>query len=337
MVFVLCSLPQKKCRRDIPTQQSTQPSAPQAGKSEKGHLKSCSADVLESQTAPEAAQSNSVCPCPSVHVPGSSGSSQPRAGPNLAQSTRSVPTQTPGSPLGSCDTCSSAHASLHKVGRAITSICQSQNIPSALSKFQEVLEDSTGKRNLSAADMSYWASEQSKDLSRISKHLQGLLQQLNPVKAELEEMGRQKEKLQKQVEEFSRKLQAEKDTRAEQQRKAEQSLEAKDKEHSEAVARLEQDKDDLRRGTELFPASPPRPGGICRTRTESMGKFWPQHNQSRAFCRCWGIFPAVRLILSSGSCLSVLSLHDHWMKTLWCGCLLPLGLGIFWFFFSLRN
>lgn len=315
--FLLCSLPQEKdCRQETPTQQSTPPPPPQAGKPEKEHLKCSLPNVLESETAPEAAQSTSVCSCPSVHVLGSSGSSQARAGPSPAPSTCSVPTQTPGSPLGSCDTCSSAQASLHEVGRAITSICQSHNIPSALSKFQEVLEDSTGRRNLSAADMSYWASEQSKDLSRISKHLQGLLQQVNPMKAELEEMGKQKEKLQKQVhdfsrklqkqvEDFSRKLQAEKDTQAEQQRKAEQSLKAKDKEHSEAVARLERDKDDLRRGTELFPASPPRPEGICRRRTESMGKFWPHHKQSRAFCRCWGIFPAVRLIPGSGSWLSV--------------------------------
>ncbi|NXH55827.1 CC157 protein, partial [Rhabdornis inornatus] len=243
---------EKDCRWEIPTQQSTPLSAPQAGKYQKEHLKSFSPDVLESGTAPEGAQSTSVCLCPSVHVLGSSGSFQPRAGSSRAQSTCTVPTQTPGSPLGSCDTCSSAQASLHAVGRAITSICQSQNIPSALSKFQEALEDSAGRRNLSATDMSYWAAEQSKDLSRINKHLQGLLQQVNPVKAELEKMGKQKEKLQKQVEDFSRKLQAEKDTQAEQRRKAEQSLKAKEKEHSEAVARLERDKDDLRRGTELL-------------------------------------------------------------------------------------
>ncbi|XP_064248803.1 coiled-coil domain-containing protein 157 isoform X1 [Passer domesticus] len=214
----------------------------QAGKHQKEHLE-CLPEVLESGTAPEAAQPTSVCPNPSA---------QPRAGPSLAPSTRSVPTQTPGSPLGSCDTCSSAQASLHEVGRAITSICQSQNIPSALSKFQEVLGDSAGRRNLSATDMSYWASEQSKDLSRINKHLQGLLQQVNPLKAELAEMGKQKEKLQKQVEDFSRKLQAEKDIQAEQQKKAEQSLKAKEKECSKAVARLEQDKDDLRRGAALL-------------------------------------------------------------------------------------
>ncbi|NXO81521.1 CC157 protein, partial [Sitta europaea] len=243
---------EKDSRGEIPTQQSTPSSAAQAGKYQKEHQKCLLPDGLESGTAPEAAQSTWVCPCASGHVLGSSGSSQPRAGPSRAQSTHSVPTQTPGSPLGSCDTCSSTQASLQEVSRAITSICQSHNIPSAASKFQEVLEGSTGRRSLSATDMSYWASEQSKDLSRINKHLQGLLQQVNPVKAELEEMCKQKEKLQKQVEDFSRKLQAQKNIQAEQQRKAEQSLQAKDKEHSETVARLERDKEDLRRGTELL-------------------------------------------------------------------------------------
>ncbi|XP_063029022.1 coiled-coil domain-containing protein 157 [Melospiza melodia melodia] len=215
----------------------------QVGKCQQEHLKSILPEVLESGTASEDAQPSSVCPDPSA---------QPRAGPSPALSTRSVPTQTPGPPLGSCDSCSSAQASLHEVGRAITSICQSQNIPSALSKFQEVLEDGTGRRNLSAADMSYWASEQSKDLSRINKHLQGLLQQLNPVRAELEQMGKQKDKLQKQVEDFSRKLQAEKSIQAEQQKAAEQSLKAKEKEHSKAVARLEEEKDELRREAALL-------------------------------------------------------------------------------------
>ncbi|KFP86145.1 Coiled-coil domain-containing protein 157, partial [Acanthisitta chloris] len=232
--------------QEISTQQSAPHSTPQAGKPEKEHPKCCSPDVLE-RSAPEAAQANSVCQSPSVCAPGSS--SQPRAAPSLDQGTQTVP---PASPVGSCDMCSSAQASLREVGRAITSICQSQNIPSALSKFQEVLEDNTGRRSLSTMDMSSWASEQSKDLSQIHEHLQGLLQQVNPVKAELEELRKQKEELQKQVEDFSQRLQAEKETQVQQQRKAEQSLKAKDKEHSEAVARLEQDKNDLWRGVALL-------------------------------------------------------------------------------------
>ncbi|NXT90909.1 CC157 protein, partial [Anhinga rufa] len=242
------------CRKEIPIPQSTS----QAGKPEEECLKHRSPDILELRNSTKFAQSTSLCPSSSVHAPDSdaSGSSLPRAACSAAKSSRSIPTQTTGSSLGPCDTCASAQATLHEVGNAVTSICQSQNIPSALSRFQEMVEESKGRRTLSATDMSYWASEQSKDLSRISKHLQMLLQQVTPLKSKLEESEKQKDKLQKQVEDFSRLLQAEKETQAQQRKEAEQNLEVKKKDYLEAVARLEQDKDDLRRGTVLCCVSP---------------------------------------------------------------------------------
>ncbi|NWH52414.1 CC157 protein, partial [Fregata magnificens] len=238
------------CGKEIPTLQSTS----QAGKPEKEQLKHLSPDILELRTSTKLAQSTSLCPSLSVRAPESdaSGSSMPRAACSVAESSRSIATQTTVSSLGPCDTCASAQATLREVGKAITSICQSQNIPSALSRFRETVEESTGRRTLSATDMSYWASEQSKDLSRISKHLQMLLQQVNPLKSELEESEKQKGKLRKQVEDFSRLLQAEKETQAQQRKEAEQNLEVKKKDYLEAVARLERDKDNLRRGTVLL-------------------------------------------------------------------------------------
>ncbi|OPJ75181.1 coiled-coil domain-containing protein 157 [Patagioenas fasciata monilis] len=245
-------LAEKKAgKEELPALQPT----PQAGNAEKKHPKHSLPDVLEIRTSTEVPKSTS--PCPSSSVRGSDsvtpGSSVPRAAGSAAASSHSVPTQTAGSAPGACDTCASAQASLRQVGKAITSVCQSQNIPSALSRFQEMVEDPTGpSRTLSATDLSYWAVEQSKDLARISKHLQTLLQQVNPLKSELQESQKQKDELRKKVEDFSRLLQAEKETQAQQRRKAEQSLKVKNKEHLEAVARLEQDKDDLRRGAALL-------------------------------------------------------------------------------------
>ncbi|NWX40517.1 CC157 protein, partial [Steatornis caripensis] len=263
-------LPAKKkaCRKEIPTLQST----PQASKPEKKHLKHCLPDVLQLRTSTEAAQSASLCPSSSVCAPDSDASCSPLPRPacSVAESRRSVSTQTTGSSLQACDTCACAQASLHEVGKAITSICQSQNIPSALSRFQETVEDTTGRRNLSATDIRYWASEQSKDLSRISKHLQMLLQQLNPLKSELEESEKQKDELRKQVEDFSRLLQVEKETQAQQQKKAQQTLEVKNKKYLKAVARLEQDKDDLRRGTVLLPVCCVSPEATKTTLLEEM-------------------------------------------------------------------
>ncbi|NXN29308.1 CC157 protein, partial [Nycticryphes semicollaris] len=236
----------KACRKENPTLQPI----PKAEKP-KESLKHGSPAALELRTSTEVAWSASPS---GVH--GQDGNalchSLPRAACSTADSSRSIHTQTTGSSLGPCATCTSIQASLHKVGKTITSICQSQNIPSALSRFQEMMEEPTGRRTLSATDMSYWASEQSKDLSQISKHLQLLLQQVNPLKLELEESEKQKDKLQKQVEDFSQLLQAEKETQAQQRKEAEQSLEVKHREYLEAVARLEQDKNDLRRGRVLF-------------------------------------------------------------------------------------
>ncbi|NXL45275.1 CC157 protein, partial [Podilymbus podiceps] len=263
----------KACRKENPTPQP----APQAGKREKDNLKRSLPDLLELRTSTEVARSTSLRPPSSLRAPGSdaSGSSLPRAACSTAKSSRGVPAQMSGSPLGACDTCASTQASLREVGNAITSICQSQNIPSALGRFQEMVEDAVGRRTLSAKDVSYWASEQSKDLSRISKHLQMLLQQVNPLKSELEESGKQKDKLQKQVEDFSRLLQAEKETQAQQRKQAEQNLAVKTKEHVEAVARLERDKDDLRRGTGV---GPPRD-----TLSGSFSPLLPSLGQSHRF------------------------------------------------------
>ncbi|XP_061226462.1 coiled-coil domain-containing protein 157 isoform X2 [Neopsephotus bourkii] len=223
------------------------PSSPRAGTPEKEPSKHCLPNVLEPRSSRNIAPSTSLCLPSGVLTPasGASGSSPPRAA-------NSVPMQPPGTTPGPCATCTSVQGCLHEVGKAITSICQSQNIPSALSRFQEVVGDTAGRRTLSATDVSYWASEQSKDLSRISKHLQMLLQQVQPLRAELHESEKQKEKLQRQVEDMAWLLQVEKDTHVQQQQEAQQSLEAKNKEHLEAVGRLERAKDDLQRGAALL-------------------------------------------------------------------------------------
>ncbi|NWQ89828.1 CC157 protein, partial [Burhinus bistriatus] len=250
----------KACRKENPTLRSTS----KAEKPKKERLKHCSPAALELRTPTEVAQSASPHPSSGVCVPDANAlcSPLPRAACSMAESSRSIPVQMTELPLGHCDACANAQASLHEVSKTITSICRSQNIPSALSRFQEMVEDTRRRRTLSATDMSYWASEQSKDLSRISKHLQMLLQQVNPLKSELEESKKQKDKLRKQVEDFSQLLQAEKETQAQQRKEAEQRLEVKNKEYLEAVARLERDKDDLRRGTVLF-SCPAWPKVLC--------------------------------------------------------------------------
>ncbi|XP_048820354.1 coiled-coil domain-containing protein 157 isoform X1 [Lagopus muta] len=233
---------EKTCRKDIAALQSTS----EAERTAKECLKDCLPSTSESSTPPGAAQPSS----PWQAVSNTSGSSQPRSAWSTEGSC-SIHMQA-AEPPAPCDTCDSFQAGFQEVSKAIISICQSQNIPSALSRFQEVVEGTEGRRILSASDVSYWVSEQSKDLSCINKHLHTLLEQLSPLKSELSESKKEKDELQKQVEDFARLLQVEKETQARQRKEAEQSLEVKNKEHLEAVARLEQDKDDLRRGAALL-------------------------------------------------------------------------------------
>ncbi|NWR66732.1 CC157 protein, partial [Bucorvus abyssinicus] len=239
------------CRKELPTPQPTA----WAGSPEE-HPKHSSPEVPKIRPSAELAQSTAPSLLPSVRALASDapasdtpGSSLPQAARSMAPSTPSLCPQATGVLPGSCDTCTAAQASLHQVGTAIADLCQSQNIPSALAKFQEAAERARGRRNLSATDVSFWAAEQSRDLSRINKYLQLLLQQVDPLKAELKELKKEKDKLQGQVEDFPWLLQAERESQAQQRKEAEQHLELKSKEHGEAVARLEQDKDKLQRGT----------------------------------------------------------------------------------------
>ncbi|NXJ15283.1 CC157 protein, partial [Odontophorus gujanensis] len=233
----------KTCRKDIAAPQST----PEAERTAKECLKDCLPSTLEPSMPPGAAQPSSLCQA----VSNTSGSSQPRAACSTVEHGHSIPMQA-AEPPAPCDSCASTQAGLQEVSKAITSICQSQNIPSSLSRFQEMVEGTAGRRILSATDVSCWVSEQSKDLSCISKHLHTLLELVNPLKSELAESKKEKDELQKQVEDFAQLLQVEKEAQAQQKKEAEQSLEIKNKEHLEAVARLEKDKDDLRRGTVLL-------------------------------------------------------------------------------------
>ncbi|XP_037366772.1 coiled-coil domain-containing protein 157 isoform X2 [Talpa occidentalis] len=83
------------------------------------------------------------------------------------ENTRSVHSQTVETALVPCDACTSVQGSLQEVGKVVISLCQSQNLPSSLGQFQQLVQDSMGLRPLPAATVGHWATEQSKDLTRL--------------------------------------------------------------------------------------------------------------------------------------------------------------------------
>ncbi|KAM5200325.1 coiled-coil domain-containing protein 157 isoform 2-T4 [Hipposideros larvatus] len=136
------------------------------------------------------------------------------------EDTRSIHSQTVETALVPCDACTSVQGSLREVGQVVISLCQSQNLPSSLDQFQQLVQDSMGLRPLPAAAVGHWAAEQSKDLTRLSKHVGALNQLVGPLRAQLEEAEGQKDSLRKQVSELEQTLQQE---QGERQRQADET------------------------------------------------------------------------------------------------------------------
>nr|XP_020036386.1 coiled-coil domain-containing protein 157 [Castor canadensis] len=141
-----------------------------------------------------------------------------------SENTKSVHSQTIETALVACDACTSVQGSLKEVGKAVISLCQSQNLPSSLGHFQQLVQDSMGLKPLPAATMGHWAAEQSKDLARLSKHVGALTQLVGPLRAQLEEAEGQKDGLRKQVGKLEQALQREQGERQQQAEEAERSL-----------------------------------------------------------------------------------------------------------------
>ncbi|XP_025789357.1 coiled-coil domain-containing protein 157-like [Puma concolor] len=140
------------------------------------------------------------------------------------KNSRSVHSQTVETALVPCDACISVQGSLREVGNMVISLCQSQNLPSSLGQFQQLVQDNMGLRPLPAATMGHWAAEQSKDLTRLSKHVGALAQLVGPLRAQLEEAEGQKDGLRKQVGELEQALQQEQGERRRQADEAAQHL-----------------------------------------------------------------------------------------------------------------
>ncbi|KAI4536430.1 hypothetical protein MG293_013822 [Ovis ammon polii] len=132
-----------------------------------------------------------------------------------AENTRSVHCQTVETALVPCDACTSVQGSLREVGKVVINLCQSQNLPSSLGRFQQLVQDSMGHRPLPAATVGLWVAEQSKDLARLGKLM-------GPLRAQLEEAEGQKDGLRRQVGELEQALQQERAARQRQAEEAEQ-------------------------------------------------------------------------------------------------------------------
>ncbi|XP_072103612.1 coiled-coil domain-containing protein 157-like isoform X1 [Mobula birostris] len=220
-------------------------------KAEIERLKSCSPVSPGSSSTTSSMKSAVMTQVPMSATPTlhSALSGTPRNSvPGIATDTRSIGSQTVESALVPCDACARTQATLKNVSNSIITICHNQNIPSAISRFQDVVKETLGDGIMTATDVAYWASEQNKDLARINKHLTELMNSINPLKAELQATEEQQNKMKKKVDNFNKELEKEKEQQLLKIKEFNNQIEEIKKNNSETVAKLEKDKETLRKG-----------------------------------------------------------------------------------------
>ena len=113
----------------------------------------------------------------------------------LTKTCKDVPTQTYDTAFVPCEACSRTQENLIAVGQVVMKVCESQGLPSSLAKQKRLLKQSL----LAAADVSRWAAEQNRDLSRINDHLDNLYAQINPLQEKLNKSRERRKALEEQV------------------------------------------------------------------------------------------------------------------------------------------
>ncbi|XP_073675892.1 uncharacterized protein [Garra rufa] len=153
-------------------------------------------------------------------------------------STHTVGCQTVESALVPCEACACVQTVMKDSSDALVSLCQSLGLPCSMLGFLEAVEETQQLGRLSVCDISQWASEQRRDISRVGKHV------LEPLKKKLKETEMEQENLRKQLSEMVRR---EKEERKKMEEEWERRMQEVKSNGEEVVKRLKQEKEDLKR------------------------------------------------------------------------------------------
>ncbi|KAK7146350.1 hypothetical protein R3I93_013940 [Phoxinus phoxinus] len=168
------------------------------------------------------------------------------AGSCVSRSPHAVSCQTVESSLVPCEACACVQAVMKESSDALVSLCQSLGLPCSMQGFLEAVEETQQLGRLSACDISQWASEQRKDMSRVGKHVLEVRETVEPLKKKLKETEMERDKLRKQLSETVRR---EKEERRKMEEECERRMQEVKVKGEEAVRRL---KEELKRGVTLL-------------------------------------------------------------------------------------
>lgn len=141
-----------------------------------------------------------------------------------------------------CEACGMVQRNLRQIGDTIINMCQSQKLPSSLQKFQPLVAEMEW---LSSIDVARWVSEQSKDISRMNKHLDNLMATINPLKQELENSEKKTRKLEIRVANFDKDMAREREVQEALQKQFEIKIKNLEDSHRETVYLINKQKDEI--------------------------------------------------------------------------------------------
>ncbi|XP_077995567.1 coiled-coil domain-containing protein 157-like [Glandiceps talaboti] len=163
---------------------------------------------------------------------------------SIAKDTRTVPCQTLETAFVPCGACATVQLGLKEVSNMIVDVCKTQGLPSSVAKHKAQEHQSV----MSSNDVSRWVGEQSKDLSRINKHLENLMNTIEPLKSDLAASQEKCVKLDEKVNRFDKDLKKEKEKQSSLIRQHEAKLKEVEKTHQDSITIVERTNNDLKSG-----------------------------------------------------------------------------------------
>ncbi|XP_076815652.1 coiled-coil domain-containing protein 157-like [Clavelina lepadiformis] len=95
-----------------------------------------------------------------------------------------------------CEVCDRTQTCLHEVGKSLVHVCKSQGLPTAL---EDYIAKQTDSSLMSIAELSRWKNLQKRDLSRIDRHLDSLMKQINPLKQNVSTAEKNEQKFKEEI------------------------------------------------------------------------------------------------------------------------------------------
>ncbi|XP_077416682.1 coiled-coil domain-containing protein 157 isoform X2 [Vanacampus margaritifer] len=101
--------------------------------------------------------------------------------------------QTDELPSGPCGVCHQTQSTIRKTGNVLVELLQGEGLPSSLYSLLDPVQDPV--RKTTAGDVAQWASEQLRDMRRLTKHVQDVRSTVDPLKKKLAAAEADREKL----------------------------------------------------------------------------------------------------------------------------------------------